>query len=228
MSQENKKNDVGDIKLYFMVALSIVATLMIGLGWHYLTGDNGGEENPSEGSGEELVVEDDRDKLIRELERKQEAEENAEPVDVDDASRDRAKDNLEKTDEPVEVDEAISEEDLAQMNEDLESLFALYAEDKDWEGNYYASREFSNSIAGQTEVHMSQQVDTAMNVIGYTMDPSTSEWYNSETEGVYQFLVSLTADGYDDLVFSGNYNKERRVFNIFKMHGILDLDAFAS
>lgn len=224
MSKKFKKLTKSEMRKFSI--LSIVGILMIGLSWTLMSGNDDEGEDPSEGSGEELVIEDDRDKLVREKEKEKEVEVPEDAVDVNEESRETAKGNLEKADEPVE--EEISEEEMEQLATDLAELFAFYGEEREDEGNFYASIEFSNSIAGRTPVSMSRQIDTALNLMGYEMDPSTAEWYQSKTDGVYQFLVSLKLDGYDDLVFSGNYNKNDRVFNVAKMDGILDLDDFAS
>lgn len=231
-NKKNKRVNTDSIKKYLILGFVVVGVLFVGVSWFFMSSGDDVEDQQDESSKpEELVVEDDRNKLINELEGDDEEDSDEEDEgDPDEASRGRARDNLEKTDETLDDKEDIDDEELEKLNKDLVSLFELYKKDHDWDGNYYASQEFSNTIAGETSVDMSQQLDTAMDLLSYELDLDSAEWYESDSKDVYQFLVSVTHedDYYDDLVFSGNYNKDKRVFNVFKMHGNLDVSRFAS
>lgn len=240
MNNEDNNNkqrglDEGTVKK--IVTRSIVGAIVLAVAVTFIF-NRGSVKGPNSGKvdeapEQELQIEDDRDKILKDVgaEDKKDGKESA---DVEKTVEERAeeslkaaKKNLEKTDEPVKED--LTDEEMAVLTKDLQELFDYLGVDRsDFDGEYFASPEYGQSIARQTEGYLAQQVNIATNLVGYKMVPSTAEWFYSNTDEVYQFTVSMKADGRDDLIFSGNYNKDKRFFKIFKMHGHLDLNEFAS
>lgn len=185
--------------------------------------------NPEELPEEEIQIEDDREKLLEDVEAS-EGDENVEDLSAEDKAKknkEKAKSELERADESLE--EELTEDEMSVLTADLQKLFDYLEKDRsDFEGEYFVSEEYRNSIAGQTEPYMANQINVAMNLAGYQMDPASAEWFPSDTEEVYQFAVSMKADGREELVFSGNYNRDKQFFKIFQMNGQLDMNEFAS
>lgn len=237
-NDEKKQQGLDEGMVRKIVMSTIVGAIVLGILVTFIFNRGGTtttEEDPVEDAPqEEEVIEDDRDKLLEDVEGKEgEAKEETGEDSVEaraKKSREEAKANLEKSDEPI--DEDLSEEEMVVLTKDLQELFDFLGKDYDnykgGDGNYFASSEYAKSIAKQTEPYMGQQINIAQRFAGYKMAPETAEWFYSETDEVYQFAVSMKAEGRDDLVFSGNYNKDDRFFKIFKMHGELDVDEFAS
>lgn len=226
MGKMSKKVNSEEIKKYAVIIFVLIGVLFLSITWLFRSGSGDGTDKKSEENGEELVIEDDRDKLIIEKEQEEQVEEvDQEPEDVNESSREDARENLQQPEEPLDE---IDDDERLQLNADLSELFAVYKKDHGFDGNFYASDEFYTTIASGTDVAMSRQIDTAIKIVGYEADIESAEWYGTEVDNVYQFLVSLKKEGYDDLVFSGNYNNSDRVFHVAKMDGILDLDEFAS
>lgn len=223
--------DEGTVKK--IVTRSIIGAVLLAIAVTFIFNRGGkgpNSEKLEDAPEQELQIEDDRDKILKEI--GQEEDENVieKEKTIEDRSEESlkaAKANLEKSDKPVTKD--LSEAELAVLTGDLQELFNYLGVDRsDYDGEYFVSEEYSQSIARQTEGYMAQQVNIATNIVGYKMQPSTAEWFYSDTKEVYQFTVAMTAEGRDDLIFSGNYNKDKKFFKIFKMHGHLDLNDFAS
>lgn len=225
--------DEGTVKK--IVTRSIVGAIILAIAVTFIfnrgsvKGPN--SDKPKDAPEQELQIEDDRDKILQDVEGQEPdkdiAEEEKTIEDRAKESLQEAKKNLEKSDKPVNED--LTDEEMDVLTKDLQELFNYLGVDRsDYDGEYFVSEEYSQSIARQTEGYMAQQVNIATNLAGYKMDPSTAEWFYSDTKEVYQFTVSMKVEGRDDLIFSGNYNKDKQFFKIFKMHGHLDLNEFAS
>lgn len=171
----------------------------------------------------EVQIEDDRDKIL-ETKKAEEVEE----TPIDESTEDgrmksnwkKAKDELERTGEPVQG----SEEHLNALAGKMVEMIDYLAQDlKGREGDFTSSVEFANSIVGQTDGWIADNVNTALSV-NYHLAPETAEWFYSDTDGIYQFAVSIKSDEPDkeDIVLSGNYNVEAAKFKIFNISGNLN------
>lgn len=206
------------------VIIAILITFIFNKGGPAKVDEDVIEEPPKE----EQLIEDDRDKILEGVDG-EEAEEA--PVEDTEEARvekywDTAKDELERVDEPVDE----SEEHMAMLAEDMQKLFNYLGQDfSEVEGDFTSSPDFSKSIAGQTESWLADNINTVMRV-GYQLAPETAEWFYSDTDEVYQFAVSVKSEDADkeDVIISGNYNKDLRVFKVFRINGNIDFPELAT